>query len=143
MRKWMIVLVCFATLSLVAVAQETGVEGVWTAVEAVSDGKKIPAQALDTVKLTLTMKAGKYDVVIQGKKIESGTYKIDASKKPAHIDLTIVEGDEKGKVQQGLFKIEQDKLTLVVNDGKGAERPKAFESAEGSKLELTVLARKK
>ena len=62
-------------------------------------------------------------------------YTIDPGKKPAHIDLTIGDGPEKGKTLPGLYKLEKGELTLVFAEGE--TRPKGFTS-EGDAMLLKL-----
>ena len=76
------------------------------------------------------------------KEIESGTFKIDASKKPATIDLLIGKGSkDAGKTQLGLFKLDGGQLTLVIAGVDVKERPKSFDGEKG--VEVTVFKRNK
>src|SRR5262249_52470248 len=70
-------------------------------------------------------------------------YTIDATQKPAHIDLTFspleVAGDTNKVI--GVFEVSGDELKIALNEGKDAERPTALESKEGSRTILLVLKR--
>jgi uncharacterized protein (TIGR03067 family) len=70
------------------------------------------------------------------------TCELDTSKTPKQIDLTWAEFANKGKIQFGIYKIEDDKLTLCTSQ-IGKERPKGFEVKEGSGQSLVVLERVK
>ena len=67
------------------------------------------------------------------------TYKADATKAPAELDLS---DGPKGKPLRGIFKVEGDTLTVCLVEGD-ADRPTAFESAAGSKAILLTLKRVK
>jgi uncharacterized protein (TIGR03067 family) len=79
-------------------------------------------------------------------KPEGATYKVDAKKTPAEIDLIPPPG-KKDPVMQGIFKIEGDTLTICFMGaeagGAAAPRPTKFESPEGSMSMLIVLKRAK
>jgi uncharacterized protein (TIGR03067 family) len=71
---------------------------------------------------------------------KTGSYKIDAKKNPAEIDI-IPPPDKKEPTIQGIFKIEGDTLTICI--GHDTARPTKFESAEGAKTMLMILKRAK
>jgi uncharacterized protein (TIGR03067 family) len=62
------------------------------------------------------------------------------STEPKGIDLTWAEGANKDKRQLGIYRFEADTLTICVGP-IGKERPKAFESKEGSGSSLLQLKR--
>jgi uncharacterized protein (TIGR03067 family) len=115
-------------------------EGTWIATSAVSDGKKVPDEILKKFMLTVSFKDGKYTVVMAGDQVEAGTYKTDASKKPAAIDLNITEGKDKGKSQLGIYKVEGDTMTIAMTSHDKKDRPKNFDASDMG--EVTVLKRK-
>jgi len=73
-----------------------------------------------------------------------GEWKLDPSKDPRQIDCTVLEGpeNEKGKVSQGVYKLNGDKLTLHLSH-PGGERPTGFESKEGENCILLTMERVK
>lgn len=145
MKKFAISVACFGLCCLIAVAggaKDGGkIEGKWNATGGSSDGKKIPQEIIDKIMLVVTFKDGKYSVTVGDKQVESGTYKIDASKKPAAIDMLIAEGKDKDKKQLAIYKIEADKLTVAIGAAGSDKRPKDFEGADG--VEITYLKRSK
>jgi uncharacterized protein (TIGR03067 family) len=60
-----------------------------------------------------------------------GTQKIDPSKSPKTIDVTMIEGPDKGKVMLGIYEIDEDTLRACF-DPQGKKRPTEFKSAAGS-----------
>jgi uncharacterized protein (TIGR03067 family) len=115
-------------------------EGTWLATGAIKEGMKIPTEQLDKIMLVLEFKDGKYSASVQGKEIETGTYKADASKMPATLDTNSNTGDEADKVHIGIYKLDGDSLTFAIaNPGKG--RPKNFDG--GPDVAVTMLKRKK
>ena len=145
MKKMLTSIVCLSLAALVGVATggEKGaakLEGIWIATDINSEGKKVPAEIVEKIMLTLTIKEGKYSVNVEGKEVEAGTYKADVSKKPATLDLTIVKGKEEGKKQLAIYKLDGDKLDVAIGSA-GKDRPKDFEG--GPDVEVTNLKRKK
>src|SRR6478735_10447536 len=111
------------------------IEGVWSCVEAVNNGNKLPAEKASQLRLTLTDKQFKTQLGEQV--LFDSTYTLDVTKTPAQIEMLGNEGDLKGKPALGLIKLEVGVLTLCYVM-PGGERPKAFESLPGSMATLTV-----
>ena len=136
-------IVCFSLGALVAVAggdSTTKIEGSWSATAGSDDGKKIPPEAIDKLMMVVVFKDGNYTVSIMGKEVEKGTYKMNATKKPATIDMNVQEGKDKNKTQIGIFKVDADQLTMAVVIGS-KNRPKTFDPAVG--VEVRELKRNK
>jgi uncharacterized protein (TIGR03067 family) len=74
---------------------------------------------------------------------EAGSYTIDASKTSNTIDFDIGKGPDAGKKQLGLFKIEGDKLTIVVAKPGSTDRLKALKPEDSEQVIVAVLARGK
>lgn len=66
-----------------------------------------------------------------------GTYKIDATKTPMHIDTSAKGGTFDGKTLQGIVKVDGDTLTIAYA-APGKDRPTTFESKEGSGVTVAV-----
>ena len=74
-----------------------------------------------------------------------GTFKLDPSKKPSAIDITITagrEGDE-GKVLHGIYELGQGALKWCTSEPGGADRPKEFSTKEGVNHMLVTLKKEK
>ena len=108
--------------------KKTEVEGTWTVVSAVFDGKKRDATGsfiFDGDKFTHTLKKSKA-------RLER--FVLDTSTKPQQIDL--FKGDSK---TPGIYKVEGDMLTLCYTDR--GKRPTEFVSTKGSGIALFVFKR--
>ena len=113
-------------------------QGVWTCASAVIDGKPLAEEAAKNLKLTLT--ADRYKTERGEQVLFDGTYMVNAVKNPPQIDMIGTEGDLKGKVALGIYKLDGDTLTICyVMPGK--ERPAAFESQPQSGAFLVVWKR--
>jgi len=91
---------------------------------------------------TLTIDATKFTLELAGKKIE-GTYALDASKTPKHVDLTITSGSDaesmrfEGKTSKGLYELEGDHLKWLAQEPGIEDRPTAF-PMDGEKIPKTI-----
>lgn len=76
-------------------------------------------------------------VTDSAKPFATGTYTIDTTKSPITIDLKPKGGTYDGKTLLGIVKVDGDTLTIAFAE-PGKDRPKAFESKEGSGVVLAV-----
>lgn len=147
--RWSLGLLLLATVgpaaSIHADDQEAvDLEGRWKVVALESDGRKATEAELDA------MKDGGW--VFQGTKVSfedlrapavTSSFKLDPSKEPKRIDLIGLDGPQKDKTMEGIYKLEDGRLTICVRDlasaGKG--RPTGFATEAGSGLGLIVLER--
>jgi uncharacterized protein (TIGR03067 family) len=114
--------------------------GVWTFESAEAGGRKTPADDLKGV--TLTFAGDKYTVKRGDEVIQVGTQKLDPSKSPKAIDVTVTEGLNKGAVMLGIYEIDGDTLKVCF-DEEGKKRPTEFKSAPGSQTFVNVHKRAK
>jgi uncharacterized protein (TIGR03067 family) len=114
-------------------------EGNWTLHSFTTDGKEVPADTIQNIKLTI--KGDRYLVDFGKQKMEL-TFKIDPAKKPKSIDLVNVK-DEKKTVTKGIYEVGADTLKLCRGTESGQDRPAEFAAKEGSKLVIAVYKREK
>ncbi len=115
-----------------------GLQGSWTCVSALIDGKPLADETVQQLRLTLT--ADRYKTQRGEQVLFDSTYTTDASKNPKTIDMVGTEGELKGKAALGIYKIDGDVLTIsYVMPGK--ERPMAFSSEPMSGAFLVVWKR--
>ena len=102
------------------------VQGTWTAAKAERDGKAAP----DLVGNRLSITGSRFDIRTKGGKLLfSGTYKLDATRKPATIDFAHNHGKLKGKDWKGIYALEGGTLTVCDNAlDMSKDRPKAFQT---------------
>ena len=74
---------------------------------------------------------------------EEGTIKVEPGKKPATIDLAITEGDDKGKSQVGIYKVDGDTITVCLAAPGAKDRPTEFKSTEENGHILATIKRAK
>ena len=109
-------------------------EGTYKVTTAEKGGKSI----LDDTKgkVTITFKEDKMTIDFDGKDTKSAKIKVDATKKPAHIDITLADGPEKDKTFPGIYQLEKGELMIAFNE-KDGDRPKEFKS-EGNAMVLKM-----
>lgn len=111
--------------------------GTWEYVSGVREGEKVPDDRLAGVavftKETITLKTGEDATFVI-------PYKIDASKSPATVEMTIRESPfgADPEVTRGILKLEDDKLTFGYIS-HAAEFPKEFRSTAANGMHLFVL----
>ena len=114
--------------------------GTWTFESSVTGGEELPA---DHLKMFVVIFEGdKHTVKNCDEVIQVGTQKLDPSKSPKTIDVTMVEGPHKGTVMLGIYEIDADTLKVCF-DPEGKARPTEFKSPPGSKNFVNVHKRVK
>jgi uncharacterized protein (TIGR03067 family) len=138
-----------AVLCMVAGAAQTEdnandlklMQGTWSGAFIEAGGKPLPDKE-KAVKLKLIVKADKYTVFLDEKKITEGELKLDASKKPRTIDALPADGPFKGMVQPGIYKIEGYEMWVLFSK-PGVDRPTEFKTKEGTDQMLASYQRVK
>jgi uncharacterized protein (TIGR03067 family) len=115
-------------------------QGTWTFESSVMGGEELPADHLKLV--VVTFEGDKHTVKRGDEVIQVGTQKLDPSKTPKTIDVTMLEGPHKGTVMPGIYEINADTLKVCF-DPEGKTRPTEFKSPPGSKNFVNVHKRVK
>ena len=115
-------------------------QGTWTFESSESGGKKLPADELKG--FILNFEGDKHTLKKGDEVIQVGTQKLDPSKSPKTIDVTMTEGPNKGTVMLGIYEIDADTLKVCF-DPEGKKRPTEFKSAPGSRNFVNVHKRVK
>jgi uncharacterized protein (TIGR03067 family) len=115
-------------------------QGTWTFESSETGGKELPTGELK--ELTLTFEGDKHTVKKGDEVIQVGIQKLDPSKSPKTIDVTMAEGLNKGKVMLGIYEIDGDTLKVCF-DPHGKKRPTEFKSVPGSENFVNVHKRVK
>ena len=115
-------------------------QGAWTFESVEGGGKEQPAAEFKG--MTVTFEGDKYTVKKGAEVIQVGTQKLDPSKSPKTIDVTVTEGLSKGAVMLGIYEISGDTLKVCF-DPEGKKRPTEFKSASGSQTFVSVHKRVK
>ncbi len=136
----------FLVTTLFAVAGEKApndakdLQGTWQVIDLEANGEKKPANEFEG-----------WNIIIKGDEIwlEKPTgvdpklkYKLDPTKKPKTIDLTVQEGKDKGKVVLGIYSLEKGQLRLCINTfGDPSFRPKEFKTHDKDGVGFATLKR--
>jgi uncharacterized protein (TIGR03067 family) len=120
------------------------IQGTWNFVTCTVGGKK--AWNDDSPPKSLAFKGDKVRFrAVSGpdrKEVEfESRFKLDSSKSPREMDMTALDGENKGKTTECLYEISGDTLKLCHATQPGTGRPRAFESKEGSTDFLWTLKR--
>jgi uncharacterized protein (TIGR03067 family) len=116
-------------------------KGKWSAVSMSMNGQAVSDDFVKSLKMTFDDKT--YTMTTGDTTAEEGSYTVDTSKSPKTIDLDIKTGNDAGKQQVGLFKIEANRLTFLFGLPGSKERPKSFKVEEGSPTVEIVLEKAK
>jgi uncharacterized protein (TIGR03067 family) len=142
MRIAFATLFCAAVLTAVGADDKPDVEketkkfqGNWTTASSEFGGQNVPAD--DLKGLVLTFEGDKHTVKHGTDVVQVGTQKIDPSKSPKAIDVTITEGPSKGVVMLGIYEFDGDTLKVCF-DSEGKKRPTEFKSPAGSATFVNV-----
>jgi uncharacterized protein (TIGR03067 family) len=101
-------------------------KGTWTVVSMERDGQKAPDDQIKGQSLTLE---GEKLTFKRGEESQNGTYKIDASQKPAHFDITPSDGPDKDKTIKMIYQLDGDILKFGGVKNETGDRPKSFDTA--------------
>jgi uncharacterized protein (TIGR03067 family) len=115
------------------------IQGHWKAEKAVRGGMEAPADEIE--KMTIEFKGNKAMPRHGDRSPETAEFKLDSSKSPKTIDITVNKGDKTDK-PKGIYEIDGDTLKICFSE-PNEDRPTKFESPAGSKVMLIVLKRVK
>jgi uncharacterized protein (TIGR03067 family) len=122
-------------------------QGTWEILELTAYGKKVDFNSIKGTKFIFVK--DKLTIQPPNDKLEelvtrNFSFKLTAAKKPAEVDLTILDGKDKGLTSPGIYEIVGDTLRWCQSDAtKAPERPKGFTSLDKSTIYLFTLKRAK
>ncbi len=120
---------------------QEALQGTWKPVSSEQGGKD---QGDEAKQHTLTFEKDTFTVKRGDQVLLKGTFKLDPSKKPKAIDMTVTEGrgeDAKGKELHGIYELTKDGLKWCTCQPGGTDRPKEFSTKEGTR-DLCVTLKK-
>ena len=134
--KGLLVLLTLGTLMATGLVQggegkkdKAAMQGTWTA-------------TVKDKKFVLQFKGDKFTATIDDNEVYKGTFKIDPSQKPKHIDMTVKEGDKFVNMKSvGIYELKGDTLKWAANEPGKDQRPDEFADKEG--MLYVVLERQK
>lgn len=134
-----VTIVCLLAVATVQADGLKDLNGNWIPSEGQLNGKKAPDDFISALKLTIA--DGKYTVTV-GELKDTGKLSVDASKKPATMDIQAEEGPNKGKTILAIYELSGDTLKICYQLGAG-ERPKDFQSTKDNKQFVVTYNRQK
>jgi uncharacterized protein (TIGR03067 family) len=108
--------------------------GTWQTVSHTADGKETPAD-MNKGSTVIIDASGKWQALKDGTVVLKGTVKLDPSKSPKAADWSV---DDTDIVAKGIYEVDGDNWKHCFSL---TERPKAFESKDGSGATNVVLKR--
>ena len=117
------------------------IQGNWSLVSMSMGGQPSPEAFVKNFRCKFEEKT--YNNTLFGQVIEEGGYTLDPSRTPKTVDFDIKTGNDRGKKQLGIYKLEGDKLTLVLTQAGSTTRPDSFKIEPGAPVLEVVLQRVK
>jgi uncharacterized protein (TIGR03067 family) len=134
-----IAVILVSTISLSPQDDVKALTGNWLVASAELSGEALPEKATSTMRLNI---AGDKYAFTEGKSLDRGDLKIDATKKPKEMDIIGVEGPNKGKTYLAIYELKGDTLRICYDLG-GKSRPSEFATKKGAALFLVTYQRMK
>jgi uncharacterized protein (TIGR03067 family) len=113
-------------------------QGSWAMAMFFADGEEVPADQVKTGELLIEDEEYRPKL---GATVETATIHLDSAKSPKEIDLTFKGGFQKGKTARGIYKLDDDTLTICRGQSTDKNRPTEFAAPAGSGLLLVVWKR--
>ncbi|HEV3235944.1 MAG TPA: TIGR03067 domain-containing protein [Gemmataceae bacterium] len=114
--------------------------GNWQVVSREVDGEKADQKAIEATRVTMD-RDGIATVKREGKTIRKSKWtNLDTAKDPKTVDVEVIEGENKGKVYLGIYRVEENNMTFcLANPDK--KRPTTFSTEAGSGCTLISFKR--
>src|SRR5919201_5906858 len=109
-------------------------QGEWRAVELQTSGNPAPKEVVE--KARLEVKGDEMTWNSGGASVRKSRIRLDPSKTPKEIDITALDGPDRGTTYLGIYSLEKGQLRLCYS-AKG--RPKEFKTERGESGELVIL----
>jgi uncharacterized protein (TIGR03067 family) len=119
-------------------------QGTWLLTSVEIDQKPIPMESLTDGKVvlvgTLVIRGERYSFSLGKNRLEM-TYQLNPDTTPKAIDLTVLEGPQKGKTYRAIYRLDKDTYTVCRHVEPDRERPTEFRTRPDSGLMLVVWKR--
>jgi uncharacterized protein (TIGR03067 family) len=149
MKMLLVETLAVTLLAAVAVAQEEAtktdmlkIQGTWRLLSREKDGKADAAEAIKDIVMINKGDKFSFKGSASGAGAMTGTFTLDATKKPKTMDRIPADGPRKGKTLPGIYALDGDTLKICVSL-TGAERPSEFATRPNSGVLLSVFKREK
>jgi len=116
--------------------------GTWVVVSVEQGGQKLPDDMLKPLDLKLVIMGDKYESKSAGMTLDKGTLVVDGAKTPKIVDITPMDGPNKGKKIPAIYEFSGEELKACYDIG-GKERPKEFATKPGTELVLVIYKKQK
>ena len=117
-------------------------EGIWRVIELEANGERKPADEIQGTQLVI--KDNELWAVKPTGPEPKLKFTLDVQQIPKAIDLTVQEGNDKGKVVLGVYSLQDGQLRLCINlFGEASHRPTQFKTQEGDGVAFATLEREK
>jgi RNA polymerase sigma-70 factor (ECF subfamily) len=128
-----------------AAAETKKLDGVWQAVEVQTKGKTAGRDDPEVKGLRLVIAGNRIAIPhpTEQDKGRKSTFQVNPSRSPKHIDITSLDGPEKGQTSACIYKLEKDRLTLCMPyfTRDTSVRPKEFKAGADDGLLVLILER--
>jgi uncharacterized protein (TIGR03067 family) len=119
-------------------SERARLEGAWTAVEAEPEG----ASAKELTGHRLAIVGDRFRISAGDRLLYAGTFAIDPTAEPARIDFRHDEGEAKGQIWEGIYRLGGGRLSICDDAPNTAgPRPTEFATSPGSGHVLVVFER--
>jgi uncharacterized protein (TIGR03067 family) len=115
-------------------------KGTWSITRCEAAGAALPEEVVKGGSFAIT--GDKYEFKMADQS-EDGIIKLDPSKDPHEIELDIKSGNDKDKIQVGIYKLEGDTLMMCFAQAGEKQRPKEFTTKAGTNEILFVVKKEK
>jgi uncharacterized protein (TIGR03067 family) len=123
-----------------AEAAQDPLEGEWRPIAMTLGKQRLPDELLK--ETTLAIKNGFYEVTVARKTTDRGRLAYDLKAVPKSIEITGIEGINKGKTILAIYELKDDQLTICYSFA-AEKRPEKLETSGDDKTLLAVYKRKK
>ncbi|MBP3956261.1 TIGR03067 domain-containing protein [Gemmata sp. G18] len=117
-------------------------QGTWEVVKLEQTGQDL-AEVVKALEPTMAFEKNTYTFTL-GENVEKGKFTLDPKAKVPTVDYDITEGEQKGKKQVGIYKLDGDTLVLCLSEEGADARPTKFKTAaDAPEYVMFTLKRKK